>query len=265
MTKFSDKKLADAQNITEDVLPYYDELLADIWALGSFPDKIVEMLKPLNLPPNESRILDLGCGKGAAAISVAKKLNLKVDGYDIFKPFLDFAIKKAESENISNLCNFFLADINEIIHNAADYDVVIYASAGPVFKDLKECVQQLRQTVHKGGYILINESYAIEDEKVDLDGYDYLKGYDGIVTHEKSKQQLTFYGDRLLNELVVPKSEVAATNQHNNDVIRKRAEKLAKQWPEKAHIFHDFVRKEKDECKIIENVLEDVLWLLEKI
>jgi cyclopropane fatty-acyl-phospholipid synthase-like methyltransferase len=264
MNAVKNKQLAQAQNISEEVLPYYHELLADLWEMGSFPDHIATMLETLYLPPYTSHILDLGCGKGAVTITLAEKLGVKVDGYDLYQSFLDEALQKAKEHRVVDLCRFEVADIHDTVQKARDYDVVIFAAPGPVFGNLKQTVGQLRQTVRQGGYILINEGFAREDKKIDIAGYDYVQGYDSIVTHEKSLQQLTAYGDKLLQEVIVPKSAVIAANKRNNEAIAKRATELTKRFPENTHIFADFVLKEKDECEVIERTLQEAIWLLQK-
>ncbi|MFC1543543.1 SAM-dependent methyltransferase [Candidatus Neomarinimicrobiota bacterium] len=87
-----EKSVAENLEIDERLLPYLPELWADLWALGSFPDLIVEMLKPLGLPGAETSVLDLGCGKGAVSVTLAKELGFNVVGVDGFRPFLDEAM-----------------------------------------------------------------------------------------------------------------------------------------------------------------------------
>lgn len=258
MKSSSRKELAASLNVDEDVLPYLNELLADIWILGSSPHRIAKMLEALMLSPNQSRILDLGCGKGAVAITLAEELGARVDGYDCFKPFLDEAIRKAREHNVSDLCRFKLADIREIVTTARDYDVVTLASVGTIGADLESTVGHLRKTVREGGYILIDDGFVLDDEHIDFQGYEY------VATHDECIRQLTAHGDRLIREVIVPKDEVIAYNQRNNEVIAQRAEELTKCHPDKAQIFSNFVQKEKDECDIIEKQTEEAIWLLQK-
>lgn len=258
MNMASDKQLAESMNISEEVLPYYNELLKDLWALGSFPDRIAKMLDPLPLSTDRPRILDLGCGKGAVGIALARKLDAQVDGYDQFKPFLDEAIQKAREHGVSDRCRFELADINDVVLTARDYDIATLASVGAIGGNLEKTVGKLRNTVHPSGYIVINDCFAREDEEIDFMGYGY------VATHDECVRQLTAHGDRLVHEVIVPIEEVIAHNQLNNEAIARRAAELTNQFPEKAEIFADFVQREKDECKIIEAHTEEAIWLLQK-
>lgn len=216
------------------------------------------MLESLHLPLDQTRVLDLGCGKGAVTITLAQKLGVRVDGYDHYKPFLDEAIQKAKEHGVSDLCRFEFADINDIVPKARDYDVVIFAAVGPIGGNLKQCIGQLRRTIHQGGYILIDDGYAIESKQIDFQGYDY------VATRAESIRQLTAHGDRLVQEVLVPKDEVIADNQRNNSAIAQRAAELTRHFPEKAQVFANFVQKEKDECEVIETSTEEAIWLLQK-
>lgn len=252
------QQLAESLNISEEVLPYFHELLADIWVLGSSPARITRMLESLRLPPDRARVLDLGCGKGAVSIALAKNLGFRIDGYDHYKPFLDEAVLKAEEHGVKELCQFEFADINDIIPKAHDYDAVVLASVGTIGGNLEHTVGHLRQTVRPGGYIVIDDGFSLQDEQIDFQGYEY------VATHDECIQQLTAHGDKLVQEVVVPKEEVIAHNQFNNEAIAQRAAELTEHFPEKAQIFANFVKKEKDECDVIETRTEGAIWLLQK-
>lgn len=61
-------EIAKSLDAKPELLPFIPELVADIWALGSSPDLAVEILKPVDLSPQTTRVLDFGCGKGAVSI-----------------------------------------------------------------------------------------------------------------------------------------------------------------------------------------------------
>ena len=62
---------------------------------------------------NGEKVLDVGCGNGSVAISIAKKLpNSFITGIDINKKNIEFAKEKQININLKNL-NFVNANINE--------------------------------------------------------------------------------------------------------------------------------------------------------
>ena len=65
-------------------------------------NKIVEFLSHNNLLTKNSSVLDLGCGPGRFAVEFAKKAT-DVTGLDISEKMLDYAVKNAEAENLTNV------------------------------------------------------------------------------------------------------------------------------------------------------------------
>jgi cyclopropane fatty-acyl-phospholipid synthase-like methyltransferase len=258
MTTQNDPKIAASLDVSVDLLPFIPKLLADIWVLGSSPNYIFDMLLTLQLPADESRILDLGCGKGAVSITLAQKLGMYCDAFDHFQPFLDEANQKAEEYGVNKLCKFTLADMQTVLPSVRNYDVVIYAAVGSALGDLKSCLGHLRQTVHPGAYILIDDGFSIADHPLDFPGYEY------VVTREEARNQLLSHGDQIIQELIIPKNEIIAHNNHNNQVIQKRAAELSEQFPEKKALFSDYVQQQLDECEVIENKTEGAIWLIQK-
>ena len=69
---------------------------------------------------NGENVLDVGCGNGSVAISIAKKLpNSFITGIDINKKSIEFAKDKQININLKNL-NFIHGDIDELPEIASD-------------------------------------------------------------------------------------------------------------------------------------------------
>ena len=86
------QKYGNFFHVPPHIVKFIPELLSEIWALGSSPGLLVEWFQDLNLPAN-TKVLDLACGKGAVAISLAKTLQFKITGIDYFKPFIIEALQ----------------------------------------------------------------------------------------------------------------------------------------------------------------------------
>jgi 2-polyprenyl-3-methyl-5-hydroxy-6-metoxy-1,4-benzoquinol methylase len=56
--------------------PFLPELLQDLWEIGSSAETMLALMKKhaLHLLPPPRKILDLGCGKGAISIPIARAL-----------------------------------------------------------------------------------------------------------------------------------------------------------------------------------------------
>ena len=64
--------------------------------------KTIEFLLHNNLLTKNSSVLDIGCGPGRFAVEFAKK-SADVTGLDISDKMLDYAVKNAEADNLTNV------------------------------------------------------------------------------------------------------------------------------------------------------------------
>jgi cyclopropane fatty-acyl-phospholipid synthase-like methyltransferase len=250
--------LCEALEASPDLLPFMPELLADMWVLGSSPEIIVDFLRPLGLLLGETRVLDLGCGKGAVAITIARELGFRVHGVDLMAPFIDEANRRAIEQNVADLCHFEVADLHDEIKKAGEFDVLIYASVGGLLGTPRECIAQLRQVVRSGGYIIIDDGFLTGTVPIER------QGYENYVSHEETLRQLTSHGDTLLRETIIPSEEVRAQNRKYFELIRSRADRLMKQKPEAAPVISAYLARQEEECEIIETAVKVAVWLLQK-
>ena len=137
MSNQSEQSIADSLEVDRQLLPYVSFLLQDLWALGSSVDYINDIVGSLNLPPTRTKLLDLGCGKGAVSIQIASKLGFTVVGVDRMTPFLEDAQNKAIEYHVSHLCEFINQDIMEFVSVEHGFDLVILASLGGILSLLK--------------------------------------------------------------------------------------------------------------------------------
>ncbi len=258
MDKRQNRELAEAFNATPELLPFIPELLSDLWALGCSLEVIVDLLRPLDLPAETTRLLDLGCGKGAVALTLAREFGLQALGVDFFEPFIKDAIECAEEMGVASRCRFVCEDIRDTLLKANDFDVVIYASVGRVLGKFDECVVKLSGCVHPGGYLLIDAVFLADPDKVESPWYEH------CATHQETLRQLTAHGDALLREVLVPAEDVKALNRKYTELIRSRAEKLAELHPEAADSLFWYVEKQERESEIMDSTVTSAVWLLQR-
>ena len=250
------RELADQFEATPELLPYVPELLKDLWLLGGNPDIAVDLLRPLELGP-ATRVLDLACGKGAIAVTIARELGWQVDGVDLFAPFIDEARDRARAEDVGELCRFEVADLRQRLGPCPPYDVVVYASVG-VLGAMDETVRQLRGTVRGGGYMLIDDGFMLHEELKRIAAYEH------YASHEETVHRLTCHGDRIVSEVRLDPQAVRETNRKNTAAIRRRAEQLAARFPGRAEQFRAYVARQEEECRQLESDFVDVVWMLQR-
>lgn len=257
MTEPFHKDIAASLECDERLLPYLPQLLIDLWALGSSPELIVGLLKPLGLLARKTSVLDLGCGKGAVSILLARELGLHVVGIDSFEAFLKEAEEKAREYSVSHLCQFRLGDMREAVEVERDFDAIIYASVGGILGSYNECVGKLRECVRIGGYMVVDDGFLKKGARLSR------KGYEHYVPYVETLEQLNAHGDAILKE-VSTEAETVSMNAQYLRLITKRARELLDCYPEAQDLLEKYVENQKVECEILDEYVSGAIWLLQK-
>ncbi|PKM49184.1 MAG: methyltransferase type 12 [Firmicutes bacterium HGW-Firmicutes-7] len=233
-----------------ELIPYLPYLLQDLWELGSSPKDIIDMiLKHIQVSEN-TKILDLACGKGAVSVQIAKALGCKIKGIDIIPEFIDFANKKAQEYGVEKLCEFKVGDINKAVMVEKDYDIVILGAVGDVLGTPEETIQILKGIVKNGGYIVVDDAY----------GNDNSNG--SYPTREKWFLFFQKAGVKLLDERFNEDDELESLNDKQQSLIVMRANELKEQHPDKAYLFDSYIKSQQAECEELENEISGVTMLL---
>lgn len=238
---------------TTELIPYLPYLLQDLWELGSSPQDMLEMIRKHIYVSEQTKMLDLACGKGAVSVSLAKELGCMVRGVDIIPEFIDFAKKKAIEYGVEGLCEFMVGDINESVNAERDYDLVILGAVGDVLGTPEETIRKLKKTIKPEGHILIDDAYG--KKGVD-DGY--CSREEWLLIFEKLKV-------RLIVEKIVEEDELIDLNREQQGVIVKRANELKKKYPDKASLFEDYIQSQQAECDLLENDILGVTMLIQEM
>jgi len=257
MSEELNKQIAHSLEATPELLPYLPELLADVWALGSSVEIIVDLLRHVGINNSEQRVFDVGCGKGAVAVSLAKENGCRVYGIDGFDPFIAEARNRATGAGVAELCTFECADMCQAVEDIRDYDAVIYAAHNPVLMG-RPCVEVLRQCVQRGGYIVVDDGFLADGVKSKPPGYEDFLPYDQTVA------ALTACGDRVVHEATQSPDTWHADDDRFIISIRRRAEALAARHPQAAGLLDEYVRGQERECEQMKAIHIPATWLLQR-
>ena len=234
-----------------ELIPYLSYLLQDLWELGSSPRDMADLLsRHADISP-ETRILDLACGKGAVSVHLAREFGCRVTGVDLMEDFITEAREQAEAQGLSGRCSFSAGDINHITAAGGDYDIVILGAVGDVLGSPLQTITQLKRTICPEGYILIDDGFAFEE------------GMEGAYTRDYWLGCCETAGVRLLDELCIDDEELREINEQQQGHIRRRAEELAAQHPEKKELFEGYLRSQQEECDMLEQEIVGVTMLLQ--
>lgn len=240
---------------TVELLPFLPYLLQDLWELGSIPKDMIDLIRRHMPFSEETKILDLACGKGAASVQIAQALPVQVYGFDLIPEFIEYAREKARELGVVDRCRFQVGDANDVVQSEKNYDCVIFSSAGNILGNPKDTLQKLISTVKPGGFILIDEAYLREDVEND----DLKCQYDGYIKFSQWTALFQELGLKLAKELpFAGEYDFDADNR----AVAVRARELSERYPEKRSMFEGYVTSQLNECDDIESRLVCVTWML---
>ncbi len=257
VTEELNEQIARSLDATPELLPFLPELLADVWALGGSVEIIVDLLRQVGLDDPGRRVFDVGCGKGAVAVSLAKENGCRVYGVDGFEPFIAEARSRAADAGVGELSTFECGDMREAVAHVRDYDAAIYAAHGPTLAG-RPCVEALRQCVRRGGYIVVDDGFLVEGVQSKPPGYEDFLPYDRTVA------ALTARGDRVVREVTLSPEKWHVDDDRITDLIRRRAEALAVRHPQAASLLDEYVQAQQRECETLKAIHVPATWLLQR-
>lgn len=253
MSQVEEKLAKSLTADTVELIPYLPYLLQDLWELGSSPVDIIHLIKKhIPITPN-SRILDLGCGKGAVSIKIAKTFASHIKGIDIMPSFILTAREKAAMFGVESLCLFVVEDINVSVKFEKNYDIVILGAVGSVLGNPEETLQKLSNVIKQNGYLILDDGYAINGDD------------DTYTTKETWLKHITNSGFTLIEDLLVDEVQFDEVLEEQITVLSKRVEELKQQYPDRSHLFDQYLASQKAEIHDLTTDVIGVTLLLKKV
>ena len=248
--------LASYFGVRPEIEAFIPDLLVDFFELGSYPQRIVDMLRRAGLSGDPTSVIDLGCGKGAVALAVARELGARVHGVDALEPFVLEARRRSRSAGLEAWCSFECADLREVVKRDQLFDVVLYVSVGEVLGDMAQSVAALRELAKPGGLIVIDDGYTSAPTD--------FPGYETMTSHEEALRQLACHGDEIIEECVYDASEVVEMNRVYQQRIEDQAARLSAAHPELAEAFAAYVEQQRQECELLNEHVVCATWLVRR-
>ena len=124
---------------------------------------------------------------------------------------------------------------------------------------MRSIIGRIRGAVRAGGYMVIDDGFLAKSARLAEPGYEH------YVDHAEARRQLVSHGDNLVREVVIPGEDVAADNRVMTELIRRRAEDLARRHPDVADLILGYVERQEHECRLLETefvACDQVPWSL---
>lgn len=238
--KTLEETVATAMDIKEQgLLPFLPYMLQDFWEIGAEPDTIINLIKKHYHYQTISEVLDLGCGKGAVSVNIAKSLGYRCHGIDAIPEFIDYAIAKAIEYNVSGLCKFEVGDIREKIIKLSNFNIIILGAIGQVFGNYYETLTKLDHCLNNDGLIIIDDGYI--DDNSDFNHPQILKKHDLLFQIDKAGMVLIDEISSHDDDKVIEGYDIEYDN------LYKRCQELIIQYPDKAGLFLNYLKIQKEE------------------
>jgi len=255
MEKLDQSIIKSLDGKDESLLPYIPYLLQDLWEIGSSPEVINQLLKKHKILSRNSRVLDLGCGKGAISVKLAKEFECQVHGIDAMPEFIEEANFWADKYHQSDWCTFETGDIRERVKNLRNYDLIVLGSIGPVFGNIEDTLKNVSPAMVNNGYIILDDGYIPENS--DFENENYLKQSEVL-------KQIGASGYEIVEALIMDNTFIEESDSDIYENIEIRAQELIKKHPDQKYLFEEYLEIQRFENDILENKVECVTWLLRK-
>lgn len=105
-----------------------------------------------------SYVLDVGCGAGATACFLAKRVGCRVAGVDILEEMVKRSRERAAREKVADRTEFRVADAQDLPFEDGLFDAVITESVTAFPEDKQRAVNEYARVTKAGGYIGLNET-----------------------------------------------------------------------------------------------------------
>ena len=110
----------------------------------------------LALSPHD-HVLDVACGRGESAISLATRFGCRVTGIDLGETNVSHATSRAEAANVSTLVQFRIGDAERLDYPDASFDVVLCECAFCTFPDKRAATREFARVLRSGGRLGLSD------------------------------------------------------------------------------------------------------------
>lgn len=116
----------------------------------------VDLIASAAKPTSTSLLLDVACGKGAAAALLATRFQCRIVAIEIFGPFVAEAAARAGRSSVPDLISVLRSDARHIPVRDGAFDAA-YCIGGPSVVGLNKCLRELSRAVRVGGYVIVSD------------------------------------------------------------------------------------------------------------
>jgi hypothetical protein len=108
-------------------------------------------------------VLEVGCGIGVGAATIARTRGCRVVGVDVSPRMIDWARRRAHQARIEDRVRFVIGDALDLPFEDGRFDVVIAESVLSFIADKERAIAEMVRVTRPGGYVGLNEGFLLTE------------------------------------------------------------------------------------------------------
>ncbi len=195
------------------------------------------------------RVIDLGCGKGAAAIAVAKACGCVVHGVDGHGPFVASAQEAATNAGVGARVTFAVGDLRTMKKRRV-WDAGMMLSVLPAL----DAAAVMARHVKPGGLVLLDDAVRVERAREEA----WLPG-----TMAELREQVERAGYSVVRQHVMSRDEVRRMDASLYRRIAARARVLAQRDKGTAALVREVLQRQREANRLLTGPIRPALLLVQ--
>ena len=241
-------RVAASLDLPAEALPLAAELFADLEGLGTSHRRAAAWLHGAGVGPRD-RVIDLGCGKGAAAVAVAQRCGCVVYGVDGYGAFIEAAQALAEHHGVDARCSFDVGDVLTRKKRRV-WDAGVVLSVLPAM----DAVAVMARHVKPGGLVLLDDAVRVARMQQEV----WLPG-----TMAELREQLEGAGHRVVRQHVMSRAEVTRMDATLYRRIAARARVMARRDAKTAALVREVLRRQREAHRVLTGPIRPAIVLIQ--
>lgn len=241
MTSLQESVVKAMDGTNASLFPYLPYILQDLWEIGTDPATVAELVEQHIGKHKSFKVLDLGCGKGAVSVYLARHFPCHCLGVDALEEFIKFARLKAAEYQVADRCSFVTGDMRNMIPLFHGFDLIVLGAIGPVLGNYTQTLSQLLPCLSEQGMFVVDDGYI--PDHTDFSHATAIKYSDML-------HQIDQAGMQIVTQIPFDSLKVKESDDFIMNHLTQRCRELMELYPHQWKLFEDYIADQERESQI---------------